>query len=128
MILTTIREFTGDDGTLLTPEVAISELTAMPHLVVMSMEDAYVTRGVIGGFVTSGTHQGELAAAMAVRVLGGEPVTAIYPTLRSPNTYLFDRRALIRARIRRSSSTNRPDTSPGIAPRSWAHFSSSSSG
>ena len=99
VILTTIGEFTGDDGTLLTPEVAISELTAMPHLVVMSMEDAYVTRGVIGGFVTSGTRQGELAAAMAVRVLGGEPVTAIHPTRRSPNTYLFDRRALIRARI-----------------------------
>ncbi len=52
--------------------------------------DMFVGHGVIGGIVTSGRSQGEHAALIALRVLGGESVDSIPVMTESPNVPMFD--------------------------------------
>ncbi|MBI5064414.1 MAG: diguanylate cyclase [Desulfatitalea sp.] len=61
---------------------------------VYSPLDFYLGKGSVGGMITSGVRQGELAAQMALRVLSGQPVKAIAAVTRSPNQYMFDGRKL----------------------------------
>ena len=52
--------------------------------------DMFVGHGVIGGIVTSGRSQGEHAALLALRVLGGESMDSIPVITESPNVPMFD--------------------------------------
>ncbi len=61
---------------------------------VYSPLEFYLGKGSVGGMITSGYRQGELAAQMALRVLSGQPVKEIAPVTRSPNQYMFDGRKL----------------------------------
>ncbi len=61
---------------------------------VYSPLDFYLGRGSVGGMITSGFRQGELAGQMALRILSGQPVKDIAPLTRSPNQYMFDGRKL----------------------------------
>jgi cbb3-type cytochrome oxidase subunit 3 len=63
------------------------------------MEDSYVIGGVVGGFVTSGTHQGERAAELMIRYLSGTEMEQITSLTQSPNVYMFDRKALTESRL-----------------------------
>jgi len=58
--------------------------------------------GVVGGMLTSGYYQGEAAAKLALRILGGEMVTDIPVIKESPNRYMFDYSQLDRFGIRLS--------------------------
>ncbi|MEN6473089.1 MAG: PAS domain S-box protein [Syntrophaceae bacterium] len=63
---------------------------------VYTMDQTRFSGGVVGGSLLSGERQGELAAAMAVRILGGESTEAI-PIIREPVAVLtFDYMALKR--------------------------------
>jgi len=62
---------------------------------VFVVDDVDVGRGTVGGYVMSFAAQGEVAAAMAVKVLNGVKPHDI-PIEKSPNIYLFDWRALQR--------------------------------
>jgi len=64
VLLTTIGGWIDEDGHNLTLNESIEHLTKNPNLIVCSMEDAYVSGGVIGGFVTSGMSQGKHAEAI----------------------------------------------------------------
>ncbi|UCC22649.1 MAG: PAS domain S-box protein [Planctomycetota bacterium] len=46
--------------------------------------------GAVGGMLTDGTHQGKLAAGMAIRILNGESPDNIPVETESPNSYMFD--------------------------------------
>ena len=46
--------------------------------------------GIVGGKLASGYYQGEAAANLALRILGGEKVENIPVILKSPNHYFFD--------------------------------------
>jgi len=70
-------------------------ITRWSPVPVYSSLDFYLGKGIVGGKITSGFHQGEQAAQMALRILSGEPVTNI-PTITHPNHYMFDGRALRR--------------------------------
>jgi len=107
VLLTTIGGWNDEDGHNLTLKESIEHLTQNPNLIVCSMEDAYVTGGVIGGFVTSGTSQGKHAADLVVRYLNGESVKSIGSVLKSPNIYMFDHDALKRSRLILSEYTAR---------------------
>jgi len=77
-------------GKTFTPAEAIALYAAHSPFPVYTLWDDYVGIGTVGGIVVSGRHQGEAAARMAVRILGGEPASAI-PILRdSPNVPMFD--------------------------------------
>jgi diguanylate cyclase (GGDEF)-like protein len=58
----------------------------------------YLGKGIVGGKITSGFHQGERAAQMALRILSGESAANI-PTVTHTNRYMFDGRALRRFNI-----------------------------
>jgi diguanylate cyclase (GGDEF)-like protein len=69
---------------------------------VYSPLEFYLGKGSVGGMITSGFRQGELAAQMALRVLSGQAVKDIAPLTRSPNQYMFDGRKLKQYNIKTS--------------------------
>jgi hypothetical protein len=77
IILTTIGGFNDDYGSLVPLHMAIDQIRSTVKLPIFSMEDAYVHNGVVGGYVTSGRAQGEIAAALAARILKGEAPESI---------------------------------------------------
>jgi len=99
VLLTTIGGLSDVNGNNLTLKESIDILKRNKNLILCSMEDAYVQGGVIGGFVTSGANQGENAAQMLLRHLNGEPLKQIKSITKSPNVYMFDRKALMESRL-----------------------------
>ena len=59
------------------------------------VDDVDLGEGTVGGYLISWDIDGQVAAKMAVRVLGGEKPQNI-PIVRNNNVYMFDRRALLR--------------------------------
>lgn len=107
VLLTTIGALTDKNGKNMTLKESISRLTQNPYLVLCSTEDAYIMKGVIGGYVTSGVQQGSVSASLLVKYFTGEPINHIRAVVKSPNVYMFDRDALIRSRIILSEYTAR---------------------
>lgn len=99
VLLTTIGGWSDINGNNLTLNESIDILKRNKNLILCSMEDAYVQGGVIGGFVTSGANQGGNAAQMILRHLNGEPLKKIKSITKSPNVYMFDRKALMESRL-----------------------------
>lgn len=64
--------------------------------------EVYLGRGVVGGKITSGFRQGELAAQLALRIISGEAAESIPVITQSPNPYIFDHRQLKRHGIKLS--------------------------
>jgi len=58
--------------------------------------------GILGGKITSGFDQGEIAGKLAARILAGEPVKNIPVVMESPTRYMFDLNQLRRFGIRKS--------------------------
>ncbi|MFH0708921.1 MAG: diguanylate cyclase [Pseudomonadota bacterium] len=107
VLLTTIGGWSDQSGRILTLKESINTLKSNKHLILCSMEDAYLLGGVVGGFVTSGANQGLEAAKLATRYFSGEPLSSIHSIIKSPNGYIFDRRALIESRLILSEYTAR---------------------
>ncbi|MEK6779382.1 MAG: histidine kinase, partial [Candidatus Deferrimicrobiota bacterium] len=57
---------------------------------IYSVWDFFLGRGIVGGMITSGFSQGEAAAKLALRILGGEKAESIPVVKESPNRYMFD--------------------------------------
>ncbi len=65
----------------------ISETSKAP---LYSLWDFHLGYGIVGGKLISGFYQGNIAAKLAARILGGEPAAAIPVVTESPNRYMFD--------------------------------------
>ena len=89
LFLTTLGGMTDTGGEVLPLTDTLRALSQGGRRVI-SMEDAYVRDGVLGGFVTHGARQGAGAARLLLDHLHGTPLAEIPPVLKSPNTYLFD--------------------------------------
>ncbi len=98
IFLTTVGGMTDVDGQVL-PLRDILRSFVQTGRTVVSMEDGYVTEGVLGGWVTSGRNQGESAAGLAFSHLLGKPVSELPAILKSPNALLFDDSVLEKAGI-----------------------------
>jgi two-component system cell cycle sensor histidine kinase/response regulator CckA len=72
---------------------SISSKTRVP---IYSLWDMYLGQGIVGGMLTNGYAQGELAGKIAVRILRGEKPSAIEVVRESPNRYMFDYRQMQR--------------------------------
>jgi PAS domain S-box-containing protein len=57
---------------------------------IYSFWDTYLGKGIVGGKLISGFHQGKSAAQIALRILGGERAASIPVVRESPNSYMFD--------------------------------------
>jgi diguanylate cyclase (GGDEF)-like protein/PAS domain S-box-containing protein len=100
VFLTTLGAMTDASGRTLTLAETISAIVQAGPFIILSMEDAYLYPGVLGGYVTSGQRQGEAAAEMIVRHIAGTAVADIAPIEASPNEYILDGAELDKARLR----------------------------
>lgn len=107
VLLTTIGAWSDYSGKNLTLKESIGLLKHNPHLILCSMEDAYMVGGVVGGFVTSGAKQGSEASALVSRYFSGESLRTIHSIVKSPNVYMFDNQAVVNSRLILSEYTAR---------------------
>jgi len=63
---------------------------------IYSVWEFYLGHGILGGLLTSGYSQGEMAGKMALRILNGEQPAQIPVVNESPNRYMFDYNQMIK--------------------------------
>lgn len=97
VFLTTLGAIIDTDGQPVSLAETLDAIVAAGPFTVFSMEDGYVQRGVLGGFVTSGERQGAAAAQQVLLHLQGSPVDMIPALPSSPNEYLIDAGELAQA-------------------------------
>jgi signal transduction histidine kinase/ABC-type uncharacterized transport system substrate-binding protein len=74
----------------------VAAASAVP---VFSMADVYLGTGIVGGYVSSYTVQGKVAAQMVRKILHGDNARSI-PIVNGTNAYMFDWRALQKWKLR----------------------------
>ncbi|MBW1780494.1 MAG: PAS domain S-box protein [Deltaproteobacteria bacterium] len=89
-------------GRIWSHEYNLSRMASSCNVPIYSVWEFYLGHGIVGGMLTSGETQGKMAAEMALRVLGGERVSAIPVVTKSPNRYMFDDVQLRRFHVKRS--------------------------
>ncbi len=93
-VLCMSRPFEGDR--LLSVKEAAVRLSRAAPVPVFAAWDFWVGHGPLGGVAVSSEAQGESAARMALRILGGEKADSIPVLFDSPNVVLLDQNALDR--------------------------------
>ncbi len=102
VFLTTIGGVVDDSESVLPLPKTIDALVSAGDFKIISMEDVYIQKGVLGGYVTSGISQGKVAATQAIEILGGTPVPSIPLATNSPNVYMFNYPQLQRFKLKTS--------------------------
>lgn len=90
LFLTTIGGMVDLHGQNQTLSQSLSKISSAGEFVIISMEDSYLLKGVLGGYVTSGRQQGRTAASLVLKYQQGMSVKDIPFVLNSPNEYIFD--------------------------------------
>jgi PAS domain S-box-containing protein len=93
LFLTTLGGITDENDQVL-PLPEIMKSLARTGRIIISMEDAYIIEGVLGGYVTSGRKQGINAARLFLGHKHGKPIVDLPPIRKSPNAWIFDDRSL----------------------------------
>ncbi|MCK4837366.1 MAG: PAS domain-containing protein, partial [Desulfobulbaceae bacterium] len=96
LVLSTIGGLHNARGEIMPLHRSIKKIQDAGNFIVMSMEDAYVIGGVLGGVVTSGQLQGKAAALLAEKLIKGIAAESIPLVEKSPNLPLFDFRQIKR--------------------------------
>jgi len=94
LFLTTLGQISDSHGQVLPLQDIIADIVAAGDFVTLSMEDAYLFDGVLGGLVTSGRLQGQTAADMALAYLRGTAIADIPAIVDSPGELILDYREL----------------------------------
>ncbi|MEQ9559773.1 MAG: PAS domain-containing sensor histidine kinase [Rhodospirillales bacterium] len=94
VILTTLGAIRNQTGDVATLAQIVGGIVNAGRRIVISMEDAYLFDGVLGGYVTSGIAQGRMAAGLMAAHLQGAPMRELAPIKDSPNEYLFNDQVL----------------------------------
>ncbi|MEW8323000.1 MAG: EAL domain-containing protein [Candidatus Thiodiazotropha taylori] len=89
VLLTTLGAMRNNNGSTLKLNDTIKMIVASGSEIIISMEDAYLFDGVLGGYVTSGKAQGMAAATLVKAILNGVKVAELPPITKSPNEYIF---------------------------------------
>ena len=90
IFLTTLGRVVNADGHTLTLNETISKISSAGNFIIISMEDAYLMDGVLGGYVTSGKNQGSAAAELVVNYMQGKSISQLPAVTKSPNEYIFN--------------------------------------
>lgn len=94
VLLTTLGSIKNTEGETLHIKEIINQISNSGAKVIISMEDAYLFDGILGGYVTSSAAQGSKAASLVISYLNGMPITSLTPKIKSPNEYIFNNRTL----------------------------------
>ncbi len=99
ILLTTIGGLQNTQRKPVTISNSVKSIAEAGDFVIISMEDAYMEPGVLGGVVTSGRAQGQAAARLAVDILrGGAAVASLSPAT-GPNIPTFEHSILEQLKI-----------------------------
>lgn len=98
IVLTTIGGFRTPEGDLIPLPEVISRISRLSPFVLLSLEDAYIQQGVIGGYSVDGIAQGSEAGKLALQILS-HPETPLPKTDKNTNGWIFDAEALQSQRI-----------------------------
>jgi hypothetical protein len=99
VLLTTIGHLKDADSNTLTLKESIDRISKKNNLVIISMEDAYMYKGVLGGYVTSAKLQGSNAAELALEYIDNDSLKDIKSLINGGSEYIFDSKELTNARI-----------------------------
>lgn len=99
VVLTTIGNLKDEKNHTLQPKESIEKIREKENLIILSMEDAYMQKGVIGGYVTSGFRQGEEAAKLVLQYLQNRSLESVKSSEKSSNIYMFNSKELINSRV-----------------------------
>ncbi|MBU0970539.1 MAG: SpoIIE family protein phosphatase [Proteobacteria bacterium] len=108
--------FKDNTGKTYTPEEAIPLISRSSSVPVYGAVDYMLGLGIVGGMLKSSYFQGETAANLAMKILGGQDVTSIPVVLKSPNQYMFDYQQLTARQVNqkllppKSLIINEPET------------------
>jgi diguanylate cyclase (GGDEF)-like protein len=116
LFLTTVGGIKDPTGRPLTLQQIITAIATATDAAIISMEDAYLFDGVLGGYVTSGVAQGQAAARLAKRFIKGEKIDEIAHIVQSPNQYIFNQTELERRNIELPESIGKEATLINIPP------------
>ncbi|SHO46485.1 hybrid sensor histidine kinase/response regulator [Desulfopila aestuarii] len=116
ILLTTIGGLQNQNNQPVALGSSLQAIAGSGDFVVISMEDAYMHPGVLGGVVTSGVAQGKAAAGLAVEILGDGAVSSFPPSV-GPNVPTFDYRILQKLHIDKTQLP--PDSVIQNVPRSF---------
>ena len=109
-ILTTIGNFKNENNLTLLPKESIDELKQNPNLILLTMEDAYMHKGVVGGYVTSGEKHGTEAAKLLLEYLEKQSLRELTSIKNGSNIYMFNSQELNKARVLLSEYIRRIST------------------
>ncbi len=110
VLLTTIGNFKDEKNSTLLPNASIQRIRENENLIILSMEDAYMYKGVVGGYMTSGTNQGTEAAKLVLQYLKEKSLKGVKSLIKSPNIYMFNSKELVNSRIVLSEYISREAT------------------
>lgn len=94
LVLTTIGGMTSAEGNIVPLNKTLKTLVALDRFVIISMEDDYLSEGILGGYVTNGRQQGEQAGRLAKAYLDGQAFSDLPMITDHMNTYMFDHQLL----------------------------------
>jgi PAS domain-containing protein len=90
IFLTTIEGLKDEQDNIVPLRKTLSLIAGAGDFTIISMEDVYMEKGVLGGYVTSGFAQGEMAANLTAQILHGDSPLSIPLVKESPNEYMFN--------------------------------------
>ena len=99
VLLTTIGSFVEDNTKNSTLNNSLKQLSELKNIILLSMEDSYIEYGIVGGYVTDGIKQGNLAAKEAYNILQNIPIEEAKSKINDSNTYIFNKKALLNAKL-----------------------------
>ena len=88
-----------EGGNTLLPQESIERIKKNKNIILLTMEDAYMHKGVVGGYVSSGDKQGEEAANLVLKYLHEGSIKNIESLKKSPNIYMFNAKELVSSRV-----------------------------
>jgi PAS domain S-box-containing protein len=98
--LVLLMSFNRDaSGQVFNYDTSIGLIAEKCRVPIYGVWDFYLGQGIVGGKLTSGKAQGETAAAIARKIIQGEPADKIPIVTQSPNRWMFDYHQLRRFNI-----------------------------
>ncbi len=92
-----LMSFTRDkSGQVFSYDESIALVAGNCPVPIYGVWDFFLGRGIVGGMLTSGFHQGYTAAGLALKILEGRSVAEIPVVTDSPNRWMFDHAQLTR--------------------------------
>ena len=83
-----------ETGKIFTFKDGLKAIEKESDVPIYGLWDFYLNRGLVGGFVTHSSSQGEAAAKMVKSILAGKAIGSIPLIEKSPNSFIFDHKKL----------------------------------